>query len=61
VFDLASGARRRVTRNTVIALLYNGFVLPFVVAGMLNPLVTTVAVALSGGLLAANSSRRLLQ
>ncbi|PSQ61028.1 MAG: heavy metal translocating P-type ATPase, partial [Halobacteriales archaeon SW_8_66_22] len=61
VFDLASGARRRVTRNTAIALLYNAFVLPFVVAGMLNPLVTTVAVALSGGLLAANSSRRLLQ
>ena len=61
VFDLASGARRRVTRNTAIALLYNAFVLPFVVAGMLNPLVTTVAVALSGGLLAANSSHRLLQ
>ena len=61
VFDIATAARRRVTRNTGLALLYNAVVIPFALLGMLNPLVTTVAVALSGGLIGLNASRPLLR
>jgi len=60
VFDLAAAARRRVARNTALALLYNAAVLPFAVVGLLNPLVTMCAVVLSAGLLGINSSRKLL-
>jgi len=60
VFDLAGAARRRVARNTGLALLYNAAVLPFAVLGLLNPLVTMCAVVLSAGLVGLNSNRELL-
>jgi len=61
VLDLATAARRRVTRNTGLALLYNAVVVPFAALGMLNPLITTVGVALSAGLLGLHGSRPLLE
>ena len=60
VFDLATAARKRVARNTGLALLYNAVVLPFAAVGMLNPLVTLAGVALSAGSLGLNVSRPLL-
>jgi len=60
VFDLASAAQRRVIENTGLALLYNLLVAPFLLAGLLSPLVTTGAVVISGGLLGLNATRGLL-
>ena len=59
-FDLAFAARRRVRQNNGIALLYNGITIPLAAMGLLNPVFTMVAVVTSGGLLAANSFRNLL-
>jgi heavy metal translocating P-type ATPase len=59
VFDLASAAQRRVRQNTVLALLYNAIVIPFLLAGLLSPLVTTAGVFVSGGLLGLNVLRGL--
>jgi P-type E1-E2 ATPase len=59
VFDLASAAQRRVRQNTVLALLYNAIVIPFLLAGLLSPLVTTAGVLVSGGLLGLNVWRGL--
>jgi len=59
VFDLASAAQRRVRQNTVLALLYNAIVIPFLFAGLLSPLVTTAGVLVSGGLLGVNVLRGL--
>jgi heavy metal translocating P-type ATPase len=59
VFDLASAAQRRVRQNTVLALLYNAIVIPFLLAGLLSPLVTTAGVLVSGGLLGLNVLRGL--
>ena len=58
-FDLARAARRRVTQNTALALLYNGITIPLAVVGLLNPLLAMAAVVASSGLLAANSFRAL--
>ncbi|PSP82299.1 copper-transporting ATPase [Halobacteriales archaeon QS_1_68_17] len=59
-FDLAEAARRRVRQNNALALLYNGVTIPLAVAGLLNPVFAMGAVVTSGGLLAANSFRDLL-
>jgi heavy metal translocating P-type ATPase len=59
-FDLASAARRRVTQNTGLALLYNGITIPLAGIGLLNPLFAMVAVITSGSLIAVNSHRELL-
>ncbi|MCU4741290.1 cation-translocating P-type ATPase [Natronoglomus mannanivorans] len=60
-FDLASAARRRVEQNTRLALVYNVIAIPIALVGLLNPLFATAAVAVSALLVAANSSRRLLE
>jgi len=57
-FDLARGARRRVTQNTALALLYNVVTIPLAVLGVLNPLFVMAAVLLSGGLIGLNSVRK---
>jgi P-type E1-E2 ATPase len=59
-FDLAHAARRRVKQNNGIALLYNGITIPLAVVGLLNPVFAMAAVVASGGLLAANSFRDLI-
>jgi heavy metal translocating P-type ATPase len=59
-FDLADAARRRVKQNNGIALLYNGITIPLAVVGVLNPVFAMAAVVASGGLLAANSFRDLI-
>jgi P-type E1-E2 ATPase len=59
-FDLASAARRRVNQNNVLALVYNGIVIPLAIAGLLNPIFTAVAVLVTGGLIGANSTRDLI-
>ena len=59
-FDLAYAARRRVTQNTALALLYNGISIPLAAAGLFNPLFAMAAVVASSGLLAINSFRALL-
>ena len=59
-FDLADAARRRVTQNNGLALLYNGVTIPLAVTGLLNPVFAMGAVVATGGLLAANSFRDLL-
>ncbi len=60
-FALAVAAGRRVEQNVGLALGYNAIVIPVAVVGALNPLVTTVAVAVSSLLVVANSSRPLLE
>ncbi|ELY23976.1 ATPase P [Natrialba magadii ATCC 43099] len=59
-FALARAARRRVYQNLVLAFGYNALVLPLAVAGVLNPLFTTIGVVGTAGLIAANSWRSLL-
>jgi heavy metal translocating P-type ATPase len=59
-FDLARAARRRVLENNALALLYNAVAIPLALVGLLNPLLAMAAVLASGGLVAANSFRDLL-
>ena len=60
VFDLAHAVKRRVRQNNLLAFTYNALSLPLVVLGMLNPLLVLAAVLLTGGLVAVNSFRPLL-
>jgi Cu2+-exporting ATPase len=57
VFDVASGARRRIRGNLAWAFLYNAIAIPLAVAGVLNPLFAAVAMASSSLLVVANSAR----
>ncbi len=59
-FDLARAAGRRVSRNTALALVYNAVAIPLAAVGLFNPLLAMAAVVATGGLLAANSFRPLL-
>nr|WP_084777689.1 heavy metal translocating P-type ATPase [Natrialba sp. SSL1] len=59
-FALAQTARRRVYQNLILAFGYNALVIPLAVAGVLNPLFTTVGVVGTAGIIAANSWRPLL-
>ncbi|PSQ32304.1 hypothetical protein BRD09_04055 [Halobacteriales archaeon SW_10_68_16] len=58
--DLARAAGRRLAWNTRFALLYNVLTIPLALVGLLNPLLVMGAVAVSGGLVGANSARDLL-
>ncbi len=58
--DLARAAGRRLAWNTRLALLYNVLTIPLALLGLLNPLLVMGAVAVSGGLVGANSARDLL-
>lgn len=60
-FDIASAARSRVRQNNRLALVYNGLAISAAVVGLFNPLTAAVAVITSGGLIAANSSRTLIE
>lgn len=60
VFDLAHEAQRRLKQNTGLALLYNVVTIPLAVVGLLNPLFAMAAVIASGGLIAINSTRKLV-
>jgi heavy metal translocating P-type ATPase len=60
-FDIASAARRRVRQNNRLALVYNGMAVSAVALGVFNSLAAAVAVITSGGLIAANSSRALVE
>lgn len=60
-FTLSNAARSRVRQNLGLALVYNALVIPLAVTGALNPLFTTAAVATTGLLILANSSRSLLE
>lgn len=57
--DLAQAAKRRTRQNNALALVYNGIAIPAAVAGVLNPVVTMVAVLTVCGLVAGNASRSL--
>jgi P-type E1-E2 ATPase len=59
-FDLAGAARRRLTQNTALGLLYNVVAVPLAVLGLLNPLFAMGAAVLSGGLVGLNADRDLL-
>lgn len=60
-FDIASAARSRVRQNNRLALVYNGLAISATVVGLFNPLTAAIAVITSGGLIAANSSRTLIE
>jgi len=59
-FDLAGAARRRVKQNNLLAFSYNGIALAALAVGVFNPLAAAAAVIAGGGLIAANTHRRLL-
>ncbi|ELZ20154.1 ATPase P [Haloterrigena salina JCM 13891] len=59
-FALARAARRRVVQNLGLALGYNAIVIPVALAGLLNPAVTTGALAVTGLAIAGNSLRELV-
>ncbi|ELY45114.1 heavy metal translocating P-type ATPase [Natronorubrum sulfidifaciens] len=60
-FELARGARERIVQNLWLALAYNAVVIPLALAGLLTPVVTTVALAASALLIVGNASRSLLE
>ncbi len=60
VFDLASGAKRRIKQNIGWAFLYNAIAIPTALSGALNPLFAAAAMATSSLLVVTNSSRNLL-
>jgi heavy metal translocating P-type ATPase len=59
-FDIATAARQRVRQNNGLALVYNVLAVGAAVAGLFNPLTAVLAVAISAGLIGANSSRQLV-
>lgn len=58
-FEFARAARQRVRQNIGLAFAYNAVAVPVALVGLFNPVTAAVAVAVCGGLLAANSSRSL--
>jgi heavy metal translocating P-type ATPase len=60
-FDIATAARRRVRQNNGLALIYNVLAVVAAVTGFFNPVTAALAVFVSGGLIAANSSRKLVE
>jgi len=60
-FEFARAARRRVRQNVGLAFTYNVIAVPVALMGLFNPVTAAVAVAVCGGLLAVNSSRRLFR
>jgi heavy metal translocating P-type ATPase len=59
-FDLARAAGERTRQNTGLAFAYNGIAVPLAVGGLLNPLLTMVAVVVTGGLIGVNAFRDLI-
>lgn len=60
-FNLASTARQRMRQNNAFALIYNAIAISAVAVGLFNPLIAGIAIITSGGLIAINSSRKLVQ
>ncbi|WP_049920025.1 heavy metal translocating P-type ATPase [Halobiforma nitratireducens] len=60
-FELAAAARRRVRGTIALAFAYNAIVLPAALAGVLNPFVTTAAVAATAAVVVGNAFRPLLE
>ncbi|MFA9416971.1 heavy metal translocating P-type ATPase [Natrinema sp. HArc-T2] len=59
-FTLARAARDRLRQNLGLAFVYNAIAIPPAVLGLVNPLVTTVAVVVGASLIAANAERSLI-
>ncbi|MFP8954473.1 heavy metal translocating P-type ATPase [Natrialbaceae archaeon A-arb3/5] len=59
-FRLSENAQRRLRQNLGLAFVYNAIVVPVVLLGALNPLVTTAAVIACTALVAGNASRALV-
>ncbi|MFD1563519.1 heavy metal translocating P-type ATPase [Haloarchaeobius amylolyticus] len=59
-FALARAARGRLRQNLGLAFVYNAIAIPPAVLGLVNPLVTTVAVVVGSFLIAANAERSLI-
>jgi heavy metal translocating P-type ATPase len=57
---LARAAGDRATQNLRLALSYNAIAIPIALAGLLSPLMTAGALAVTASLVAANASRPLL-
>jgi P-type E1-E2 ATPase len=59
-FALAEAARNRIGQNLRLAFVYNAVAVPAAVLGVVNPLVTTVAVVAGTLLVVGNAERSLL-
>jgi heavy metal translocating P-type ATPase len=59
-FALARAARDRITQNLGLAFVYNAIAIPAAVLGIVNPLVTTVAVVTGTLLIVGNAERSLV-
>ncbi|WP_254531742.1 heavy metal translocating P-type ATPase [Natrinema gelatinilyticum] len=59
-FALATAARTRIRQNVGLAFVYNALAIPAAVLGIVNPLVTTVAVVAGALLIVGNAERSLV-
>ncbi|MFC6769811.1 hypothetical protein, partial [Natrinema soli] len=59
-FALARAARDRIRQNLGLAFVYNAIAIPPAVLGIVNPLVTTVAVVVGTLLIVGNAERSLV-
>ncbi|OAQ52182.1 ATPase P [Natrinema mahii] len=59
-FALARAARDRIRQNLGLAFAYNALAIPPALLGLVNPLVTTVAVVVGTVLIVGNAERSLL-
>ncbi|SER21254.1 heavy metal translocating P-type ATPase [Natrinema salaciae] len=59
-FALAAAARDRIRQNLALAFVYNAIAIPPAALGLVNPLVTTVAVVIGTLLIAGNAERSLV-
>jgi len=59
-FALARAARNRIRQNLGLAFVYNAIAIPPAVLGIVNPLVTTVAVVVGTLLIVGNAERSLV-
>ncbi|WP_408956889.1 heavy metal translocating P-type ATPase [Natrinema sp. 74] len=60
-FALATTARKRLRQNVGLSFAYNAIAIPSAALGIVNPLVTTVAVAVGSLLIVGNAERSLLE
>jgi len=60
VFDVAAGTNARIKQNLGWAFLYNAIAIPLAVAGLINPLIASLAMAISSIIVVTNSARKML-
>ena len=59
IFDLSKKSKFRISQNLFLAFIYNTFMIPLAVIGLITPNLAALAMALSSISVVLNSARKL--